>query len=51
MKPVDTTFPDDPTEMAVLLVKQQAKITKLESQIHSFLQSLRLGKHRLYSCQ
>jgi transposase len=49
MKPLDTTLPDDPAEMAALLVKQQAKITKLEGQIHSLLESLRLGKHRLYS--
>jgi transposase len=35
--------------MAALLVKQQTKITKLEIQIHSLLESLRLEKYRLYS--
>ena len=49
MKTVDKTLPDTPAERVALLVKQQAKITKLENQIHSLLESLRLEKHRLYS--
>ena len=49
MKTVDKTLPDTPAEMVALLVKQQAKITKLENQIHSLLESLRLEKYRLYS--
>jgi hypothetical protein len=31
MKTVDKTLPDTPAEMVALLVKQQAKITKLEN--------------------
>ena len=49
MKTLTETFPDSPAEMAALLVKQQEKIARLESQIHNLLESLRLGKHRLYS--
>jgi transposase len=49
MKTVDKTLPGTPAEIVSLLVKQQAKITKLENQIHSLLESLRLEKHRLYS--
>jgi transposase len=49
MNAYDKTLPDTPAEMAALLVKQQAKITKLENQIHSLLESLRLEKYLLYS--
>ncbi len=49
MRTVGITLPDTPPGMAALLVKQQAKITKLQNQIHSLLQSLRLEKYRLDS--
>jgi hypothetical protein len=49
METVNRTLPDTTAKMVALLVKQQAKITKLENQIHSLLESLRIEEHRLYS--
>jgi transposase len=45
------TLPEDPATLQAMLRKQQAEITRLQDQLHSLLESLRLEKHRLYGAR
>lgn len=45
------SLPDDPVALKALLQKQQGEIDRLQSQLHSLLEALRLEKHRLYGAR